>query len=140
MSGFGENVHKPQILALNPQIKIFFKIPAVSLFLHYWPPTSCRVSEKTNERSLEIYKDEQMDRQTDKGDYYGLHRVNSENSTKFSYILPHAVTLLQPRGIVSLISILKLIKSLFVDDYTHNTYTLRCKIYNFDTLGKRAGL
>ena len=30
----------------HPRIKIFFKIPALSLFLLYWPPTSCKISEK----------------------------------------------------------------------------------------------
>ena len=34
-----------------PGLRFFFKISAVSLFLLYWPLTSCKLSEKTNERS-----------------------------------------------------------------------------------------
>ena len=39
------------LIPLNPRIKIFFKIPVVSLFLLHWSLTSCKVSEKLNERS-----------------------------------------------------------------------------------------
>ena len=65
----------------NPWIKIFFKILAVSLFLLNWPLTSCKVSEKLNERSPRYLKtdgqtDRRTDRRTDKGDYHGPHRVN----------------------------------------------------------------
>ena len=71
---FPRKCQKPQ---LNPQIKIFFKIQAVSLFLLYGPATSCKISEKTNERSPRYLKtDRRTDGQTDKGDYYGPQWVN----------------------------------------------------------------
>ena len=58
----------------NPWIRIFFKIPAVSLSLLYWPLTSCRVSEKTNEGPLRyLKKDQRTDRWTDKGHDRVLH-------------------------------------------------------------------
>ena len=38
------------------QIKIFFKIPDLSLFLLYWPLTSSKVLEKLNERSPRYLK------------------------------------------------------------------------------------
>ena len=41
-----------QLIHLNPRIKIFFPISAVSLFLLCWHLTSWKVSEKTDERSL----------------------------------------------------------------------------------------
>ena len=54
MSGFEENVQKPQMLMPNPPESPdldFFKIPAVSVFF-LLTPTSCQISQKTNERSL----------------------------------------------------------------------------------------
>ena len=63
MTGFDENVKKPWFLTLNPHIRIFFKILAVSLSLLYWPLTSCKVSEKTNYLSPRYSK---MDWRTDK--------------------------------------------------------------------------
>ena len=51
-----------QKIPLNFQIKIFFKISALSLFLLHWPLTSCKVSERTNERSQRYLK---TDRRTD---------------------------------------------------------------------------
>ena len=44
------------LIPLNPQIKIFFQIRVVSLLLLYGPATSCKVSEKTNKRSLRYLK------------------------------------------------------------------------------------
>ena len=50
---------------LIPGLRFFFKILAISLFLLYWPSTSCKISEKANELSLEIFKtDGQTHRQT----------------------------------------------------------------------------
>ena len=66
MTGLQMNVQKNHFFTINPQIKIFFKIPAVSLFLLYWPLTSYKVSEKTNERSPRYLKtDGQTDGPTD---------------------------------------------------------------------------
>ena len=62
---FPRKCHQTKIVDTYPRIN-FFKIPAVSLFLLYWPPTSCKVSEKINEWSLRYLK---MDTRTDKGDY-----------------------------------------------------------------------
>ena len=59
---------------LNPWIKIFLKISAVSLNFILLTLTSCKVLEKTNEMSLRHSK---TDGQTDKGYYYGPHRVNT---------------------------------------------------------------
>ena len=56
---FQKNIQDPNfwnLIPLNPWIKTFFKIPAVSVFLLYRPPTSCKVSGKTNERSLRYLK------------------------------------------------------------------------------------
>ena len=64
MSGFWENVQKPQFVTLNPRIKLFLKIPAVSLLLLYWSPTLLKISEKTNEQS-QIFKDRPTDGHTD---------------------------------------------------------------------------
>ena len=61
----------------HSRIKIFFKIPAVSLFLLYWPLTSCKVSEKTNERFPRYLKtDTWTHGHTDMGDYNGPLWVN----------------------------------------------------------------
>ena len=49
--------------------KIFFKNRALSLLYLYGTLTSCKKLENTNELSLEIFKDGQTDRHTDKGDY-----------------------------------------------------------------------
>ena len=57
---FRESIIKPKILTLNspesPDKDFCSKIAAVSLFLLYEPPTSCKVSEKTNEPSLKYPK------------------------------------------------------------------------------------
>ena len=68
------------LIPLNPWIKIlFFKNMAVSLFLLYWPLTSCIISEKTNERSLRYFKTDHgpwTNERTEKGDYIGPCQVN----------------------------------------------------------------
>ena len=56
-----------------------FKIASVSLFLLYWPLTSCKVSEKTNERFPRYLKTDGRTTdhgRTNEGDYYGPNRVN----------------------------------------------------------------
>ena len=52
------------LIPLNPKIRIFFKISAMSLSLLYRSLTSCKISEKNNERST-ISKDGWTDQQTD---------------------------------------------------------------------------
>ena len=49
--------------------KIFFKNRALSLLYPYGALTSCKKLEKTNEQSLEIFKDGHTHGRTDKGDY-----------------------------------------------------------------------
>ena len=51
--------------------KFFFKNRALSLLYPYGVLTSCKKLEKTNEQSLEIFKDGRTDTHThtDKGDY-----------------------------------------------------------------------
>ena len=76
-----ENLSFLHLIPLHPWIKIFFKVPAVLLSLLYWPPTSCKVSEKTIEWSLRcLQTDKWTDLQTSrlqvKGDYYGSYQVN----------------------------------------------------------------
>ena len=90
MTSFRENVQKPKFLThFNPQIKIFFKILAVSLFLLHVRPTSWKVSEKTNEWSHKIFKDRPMDQRTNKGDYHGHHWVNQGSQIKID-LLPES--------------------------------------------------
>ena len=63
MSGFRENVQKRQILTVNLPLSLdqdfFHNFGPVTLLL-YWPLTSYKVSEKTNER-WHLKKDRQMD-------------------------------------------------------------------------------
>ena len=65
MTDFEENVQKTKFLIpLHTRIKIFFRIPALSLSFLYWPSTSCKVSEKTNGRFPRYSKtDRRMDQQ-----------------------------------------------------------------------------
>ena len=69
-----ENPNFRHLIPLNPQIKIFFQIPAVSLSLIYWPLTS----EKNEWAVFEISKDRPwMDHgPLDKSYYDGPHLVN----------------------------------------------------------------
>ena len=57
---------------VTPQ-DFFFKNRALSLLYPYGALTSCKKWKKTNERSPRYLK---TDGRTDKGDYYGPHRVN----------------------------------------------------------------
>ena len=52
-----------RFIPLNPRINIFFKILSVSLSFLYWRLTSCKVSDQTNERSLDGQTDERTDGQ-----------------------------------------------------------------------------
>ena len=66
MTGFRENVQKPEyllLIPLNPLIKIFFQNFGRATFLLNWPLTSYKILEKTNERSPR-YIDGQTDRRT----------------------------------------------------------------------------
>ena len=56
MTDFVENVQKPQILTLNPETKILFKIPDVSLFFALLTLNFMQISEKTNEQALRYLK------------------------------------------------------------------------------------
>ena len=56
MIACGENIQKPQSLTLNPRLRFFFKISALTHFLLYWHLPSCKISENTNERSLRYLK------------------------------------------------------------------------------------
>ena len=65
------------LIPLNPRIKTFFQNCGRVTFLLYWPTTSCKVSEKINDRSLRYLKTDRLKAgQPDKGDYYGPQRVN----------------------------------------------------------------
>ena len=81
-SHFWENVQKTQFLTLNPQIKIFKENSSWVTFVTLLTPTSCKILQKTNERSVQYSKTDHrpMDRitdcQTDKGDYNLTHQVN----------------------------------------------------------------
>ena len=62
---------------INSRITIVFKIPAV-IFLFYWPLTSCNVSEKNNKPFPRYLRTGRLtDYQTDTGNYFGPHRLNS---------------------------------------------------------------
>ena len=76
MSGFekmSQNRNFWHLIPLNPQIKIFFQNSGSVTFLLYWHLSKCKISEKTNERSLRYLthgrKDGHKDTRTDKGDY-----------------------------------------------------------------------
>ena len=47
------------LIPLKPMIMIFSKIPADTLFLLYWPPASCEISEKLMRGLWNIFKDGQ---------------------------------------------------------------------------------
>ena len=79
MTSFGKNVQKPLFLTLTP--------PAVSLFLLYWLPTSCTILEKRSLRYLKMDLGPRTDRLTDKGNYYGPHRVNMGSKIECSIII-----------------------------------------------------
>ena len=79
------------LILLNPWFKIlFFIIPDVSLSLLYWPLTSCKISEKTNEQFPRYSKMDGRSNdgpQTNEGDYYGPNRVNP-GSKKLQFLYP----------------------------------------------------
>ena len=78
---FRRKCHKTQIFdtwsPLIPGLRLFFKIPAMSLFSLYWPLTTRKVSEKTNERFLRYLKTEgHTETQSDKGNLLRTLWVN----------------------------------------------------------------
>ena len=68
MTGFWENVQNTNfwhLIPLIPQNKICFQNSCRITFLLYGTLTSCKVSEKANERSLRYQRQGRTDRQTD---------------------------------------------------------------------------
>ena len=62
----------------------FFKNQALSLLYHYGALTSCKKSEKINERSMKYLKTDQLTNgPTDKGDYWGPPRVNPKSNNTY---------------------------------------------------------
>ena len=70
-----KNPNFRHLIHLNPQIKILFQNSGRSITLLDWPPTSCKVSEKTNELCPRYLK---MDQQTNEGDDYGVPSSGSK--------------------------------------------------------------
>ena len=82
MASFGENVQKPKFLKLNPRIKIGFQNSGCVTFFTLLTLNFMQGFRKNEWAVSEIFKDGRTDgpwtdRRTNKGDYYGSHRVKS---------------------------------------------------------------